>query len=265
MPAQLKPAVPLSVVPDDDWDAHEGPVVPKLRPDDELPAAPNEAYRQVGEEVLRKRFDPECWARALAASGGRDDDPIIHYTRIRTESLLDRKKKELRRSDELERRRMRYCSPEKRERTPPETSLGENKSRYAVVDTFFWHVVGIVALVGALLAGHVLCIHFGWSLSPLTMVMIVAAVQALPLLGWWIGRTHFHTLTYGGAVQTFATIWIILSLFVGTHLLTRPASKQMALDYKPPIPAVAPPASSPKASAEAAPGEEESKPLLVRE
>jgi hypothetical protein len=69
---------------------------------------PNVAAK-VGEEILENRLDPAAWATALAASGGRRQEALAAYARIRIQRLSSHQQRSQEKVKSFESRRVSKC------------------------------------------------------------------------------------------------------------------------------------------------------------
>jgi hypothetical protein len=65
--------------------------------------------RQVGLEILEGRYEPAAWASALAESGGRHQQAVAAYARIRMRRLEPLSQRRHAKIESLEARRLRNC------------------------------------------------------------------------------------------------------------------------------------------------------------
>ena len=63
----------------------------------------------VGQEILRERLEPAAWARALAASGGKKQDALAAYARIRMQQVASHRRLRRAKSQSFEARRLTTC------------------------------------------------------------------------------------------------------------------------------------------------------------
>lgn len=63
----------------------------------------------VGQEILHQRLEPGAWATALAASGGRREDALAAYARIRMQQLATRQRQRRAKARSFEARRLTTC------------------------------------------------------------------------------------------------------------------------------------------------------------
>jgi hypothetical protein len=68
-----------------------------------------EVARQVGLEILEGRYEPAAWASALAESGGRHQQAVAAYARIRMRRLEPFSQRRHAKIESLEARRLRNC------------------------------------------------------------------------------------------------------------------------------------------------------------
>ncbi len=65
--------------------------------------------RQVGEEILQKRFEPGTWATAVAASGNRNEEALATYAQLRIRQLTHQRGHQNEKVECLESRRRISC------------------------------------------------------------------------------------------------------------------------------------------------------------
>jgi len=81
--------------------------IERLYPDDA--EIDPEIAEQVGQEILRQRLEPAAWARALAASGGKKQDALASYARIRMQQVAAHRRLRRAKSQSFEARRLTTC------------------------------------------------------------------------------------------------------------------------------------------------------------
>jgi hypothetical protein len=83
------------------------PPVEKLFPS-ERPVDPEIAER-VGQEIIQNRLEPGAWATALAASGGKRQDALAAYARIRMQQISAQRRLRRDKAQSFEARRLTTC------------------------------------------------------------------------------------------------------------------------------------------------------------
>jgi hypothetical protein len=68
-----------------------------------------EIAERVGQEILRDQLEPGAWATALAASGGKKQDALAVYARIRIRKLATERRTRQAKSRSFEARRLNTC------------------------------------------------------------------------------------------------------------------------------------------------------------
>jgi hypothetical protein len=121
-----------------------------------------EVAEQVGQEILHQRLEPAAWATALAASGGRRQDALAAYARIRIDQLSSQRRLRHAKSRSFEARRLTNCLGIKTvqdllQRSNRGGQLNLIKPRLSFVWLFILLVgsAGSVASLGRLLGGQV--------------------------------------------------------------------------------------------------------------
>jgi hypothetical protein len=124
------------------------------------PAIDPRVAEQVGQEILQNRLDPAVWATALAASGGKKQDALAAYARIRIQRLAKHRKLCHAKIKSFESRRLTQCFGVKTVqdlllRSHPEKQLNFLKPRLSVVSLLILCIgsAGWVGASGRLLGG----------------------------------------------------------------------------------------------------------------
>ena len=193
-----------------------------------LPAVDSEVAEKVGQEILENRLDPGTWATALSASGGKRQEALASYARIRIHHLSSHQRLRYAKVESFESRRMRKCFGV---RTVQDLLMRSNhgetlnflKPRLSIVSMMILFVgsAGSVGAIGRLL-GDILPEMLAGVLPLLSvfcgLLAVAAAVslrQTLPkrwiMLGWNTG------LLCTCSVACFA------SLLCGVKLIARAA------------------------------------------
>ncbi|QJE95586.1 hypothetical protein [Luteolibacter luteus] len=68
-----------------------------------------EISERVGQEILRQTLEPGAWATALAVSGGKKQDALAAYARLRIQHLSSERKNQYAKSQSFEARRLNTC------------------------------------------------------------------------------------------------------------------------------------------------------------
>lgn len=195
----------------------QAPSLPPRRPSS---CASREALRQVGQEVLHSRLDPEAWAQALAECRGTHDDALALYARIRAEHLTRSQAIRHERNEELEARRRGSFQDYKSVRTDPIPPRERNRDRTGgVIDAVFWHVLAGVGLVGCLLAAKVVWPRMFGAVDDGLIISLVIMMQVVPLVAWLAGSGRRGRLSYSGVAQMTACVALISSVMLAAKLL----------------------------------------------
>ena len=187
----------------------------------------SQVLRQVGMEVLREQMDPAAWARALVVSRGSRDDTFAHYARFRLEALAEEELESKGKKTSLEERRRESFRDF---RSVPVMWTVETPERKATgfMDSLFWHMVGMVGMLGCLLAAGLIWPELKLDLSWQGLVLVVVGMQLIPLGGWWAGRGG-QCVSYARAAQMAACLTMFGSLALGFNLLLKPSEEQSRL------------------------------------
>ncbi len=124
------------------------------------PAIDPDVARRVGQEVLENRLDPATWATALSASGGKRQDALAVYARLRIQQLGTRRRRTHARVESFDFRRVNHCFGVKTvqdllQRTNPGKQLNLVKPRLSLISlmTLGIGAAGCVGSLGRLLGG----------------------------------------------------------------------------------------------------------------
>lgn len=232
--------------------------IERLYPDDA--EIDPEIAELVGQEILRDRLEPAAWARALAASGGKKQDALAAYARIRMQQVASHRRQRRAKSQSFEARRLTTCLGIKtvqdllhRSNRGGQLNLLRPRLSYIWLSILMLGSSGSVASLGRLM-GRFLPDSVGAWLPAIALLCGIAAVGGvlclrtlLPkrwvMLGWNTGLAFVCTLACFG------------SLGLGMKLIARTSPDVIQkLTTGAPAEASAPVAPSPPAS----------KPLLVK-
>lgn len=156
---------------------------------------------QVGQEILGNRFDPAVWATALSASGGRRQEALAAYARIRIERLSLHRRLSREKVKSFESRRVNMCFGVKSvkdllQRAHPHRQLNFLKPRMSIMlmVILFIGSTGSVGVIGRLLGSSlpaVLESILPWVAGVAGLAMVAAVMSlrfVLPkrwiMLGW---------------------------------------------------------------------------------
>jgi hypothetical protein len=112
---------------------------------------------KVGQEILENRLDPAAWATALSASGGKRQEALAAYARIRIERLSTHQQRSLEKVKSFETRRVNKCFGVKSvkdllQRAHPHRQLNFLKPQMSIVlmVILFMGSAGTVGVLGRL-------------------------------------------------------------------------------------------------------------------
>ncbi|WP_193211735.1 hypothetical protein [Luteolibacter marinus] len=83
--------------------------LPAKRPAPTSRAIDPEIAEQVGQEILKNELEPAAWANALAVSGGRRQEALAAYARIRMQQVASRNRQRRAKAKSFEARRLTTC------------------------------------------------------------------------------------------------------------------------------------------------------------
>ncbi|MEK7949124.1 hypothetical protein [Luteolibacter soli] len=232
--------------------------IERLYPDDT--EIDPEIAEQVGQEILRDRLEPAAWARALASSGGRKQDALAAYARIRMQQVAAHRRMRRAKSQSFEARRLTTCLGIKtvqdllqRSNRGGQMNLLKPQLSYVWLAILMLGCSGSVASMGRLLGGFLPTSVSAW-LPGIALLCGISAVGGvlglralLPkrwvMLGWNTGLALVCTMACFG------------SLALGTKLISR-TSPDVIQKLTNGVP--------PEASQPAAPAPPSAKPMLVK-
>lgn len=205
---------------------HAAPSHPagKLFPS-ERPIDPQIA-EQVGQEILRNRLEPAAWANALAVSGGKRQDALAAYARIRMQQVSSQHRLRRAKSQSLEARRLTTCLGIKtvqdllnRSNRGGRLNLAKPRLSFAWLSILLVGSAGSAASVGRLLGDRVPDRIESWvpAIALVCGGIVVAGVLTLRafLPKRWI------MLGWNNAIATACTVACFGSLCFGAKLIAR--------------------------------------------
>jgi hypothetical protein len=195
--------------------------IERLYPDDA--EIDPEIAELVGQEILRDRLEPAAWARALAASGGRKQDALAAYARIRMQQVASHRRLRREKSQSFEARRLTTCLGIKtvqdllqRSNRGGQLNLLRPRLSYVWLAILMLGCSGSVASLGRLLGGF-LPVSLGSWLPGIALLCGIAAVavvlglrRLLPkrwvMLGWNTGLAMLCTMACFGSLALGAKL-----------------------------------------------------------
>lgn len=216
---------------------------------------------QVGQEIIQNRLEPGAWANALAASGGKRQEALAAYARIRMQQVTAQSRMRSAKAQSLEARRLTTCLGIKTvqdllNRSNRGGQLNLIKPRLSVVWLFILLVgsAGTVASMGRLL-GDVVPDRFERWIPVVALICGMSAVAGVLMLRALLPK-RWVMLGWNTALTTACTVACFGSLCLGAKLIARTspeviqriASRPAAAQ---PAPAPAPPTVVPALDAPA--------------
>jgi hypothetical protein len=214
----------------------------------------------VGQEILRERLEPAAWARALASSGGKKQDALASYARIRMQQVASHRRQRRAKSQSFEARRLTTCLGIKtvqdllqRSNRGGQLNLIKPRLSYVWLAILMLGCSGSVASLGRLMGSVLPESIAAWVpglalLCGIASVAVVLGLRALlpkrwVMLGWNTGMAFVCTLACFG------------SLALGAKLIAR-TPPDVIRNLTASVPAEAPQPATPARPA--------AKPLLVK-
>lgn len=225
----------------------------------EQPVDPEIAER-VGQEIIQNRLEPAAWATALAASGGKRQDALAAYARIRMQQISAQRRMRREKAKSFEARRLTTCLGIKTvqdllQRSNRGGQLNLIKPRLSMV----WLAIllvgsaGAAASVGRLLGDLVPDRLEPWvplmalfcGISTVGGVLLLRALlpKRWVMLGWNTGITTvctlacFASLCFGAKLIARTSPDVIRKLTGGTAAQALPAAPPSANPAAAPAPA----------------------------
>lgn len=201
-----------------------------------------EIAERVGQEILRQALEPGAWATALAASGGRRQDALAAYARLRIQHLSMERKSRHAKSQSFEARRLNTCLGIK---TVQDLLNRSNRGgRLNLVRpklSFTWLMILMIGSTGSIACLARLLAHVmpGRSENWLLMsapalggaVVLAALVSRLLLPKAWVMQRWNTGLCLAGTLACFG------SLFFGAKVVARTPPAVMDQLVRQPVPA----------------------------
>jgi hypothetical protein len=215
---------------------------------------------QVGQEIIQNKLEPGAWATALAAGGGRHQEALAAYARIRMQQVSAQSRLRRAKALSLEARRLNTCLGIKTvqdllKRSNRGGQLNLIKPRLSVV----WLAIllvgsaGSVASIGRLLGDVVPDRLERWvpAMALLCGLAAVAGVLMLRALLRALLPKRWVMLGWNTALTTTCTLVCFGSLCFGAKLIARTSPEVIQKIAS--RPAAAPPAAAPGPPAAPAP------------
>ena len=237
--------------------------VEKLFPS-ERPIDPQIA-EQVGQEILHNRLEPAAWANALAASGGKRQDALAAYARIRMHQVASLHQLRRAKSQSFEARRLTTCLGIKtvqdllnRSNRGGQLNLVKPRLSLAWLAILLFGSAGSAACIGRLLGDRVPDRLESWVPAIALFCGLIVVTGVLTLRAFLPKR--WIMLGWNNAMTAVCTIACFASLCFGAKLIARtsPEVFQRLTSTPQPAPLSAPvmvkpnPGNSPLASSTAA-------------
>jgi hypothetical protein len=181
---------------------------------------------QVGQEIIQNKLEPGAWANALAVSGGKRQEALAAYARIRMQQVSAQSRMRRAKAQSLETRRLNTCLGIKTvqdllNRSNRGGQLNLIKPRLSVV----WLAIlligsaGSVASVGRLLGDMVPDRLERW-IPVLALICGISAVAGVLMLRALLPK-RWIMLGWNTALTTVCTVACFASLCFGAKLIAR--------------------------------------------
>lgn len=192
------------------------------------PAIDHQVAELVGQEILENRLDPGTWATALSASGGRRQDALAAYARIRIQRLSTHQRLRYAKVESFESRRMTKCFGVKTVqdllmRSNHGETLNFLKPRLSFVSMMILFI-GSAGCIGALgrLLGTVLPESLAETLPMVAMLCGLLAVASAVTLRMTLPK-RWIMLGWNTGLLCVCTMACFGSLVFGVKLIARAA------------------------------------------
>jgi hypothetical protein len=185
-----------------------------------------EIAERVGQEIINNRLEPGAWATALAASGGKRQDALAAYARIRMRQLSSDGKNRYAKSQSFEARRLTTCLGIKtvqdllrRSNAGGRVNLARPKPSFIWLMLLMIGSTGTVACAARLLGDMISAKAAHWMLLSAPLAGIAAVFTALALRvvlpKAWIMQAWNTGISLAGTAACFA------SLYFGTKVVAQ--------------------------------------------
>lgn len=198
------------------------PVIELISDND--PTVDREVAKQVGQEILENRLDPGTWAQALSACGGKRQEALAAYARIRIQQVTARRRLRLSKVKSFEFRRVTKCFGVKTvhdllQRSNPGKQLNFLKPRLSLFSlmTLGIGAAGCVAAAGRLLESS-LPERLSALLPLVALACGLAAVTAVISLRFILPK-RWIMLGWNAGMQFACMVACFASLMFGVKLI----------------------------------------------
>lgn len=199
-----------------------------------MQAAAQEVAEQVGREILDSRLDPGAWATALSECGGKRQEALAVYTRIRVRQLTRLNRMQRAKNRSFECRRIAKCMGDQETREEiaktiqdmlMNTRRGKSQNFLKPRISLMWMFIlflgtsGTVAAMGRLWS-HLLPEGFAHPMSLVALLCGVAAVWMALVLRYFLPKP-WVMIGWNTGLVVVCNIVCLSSLFLGTKLIKR--------------------------------------------
>ena len=191
--------------------------LPAKRADEPARRMDPEIAEQVGQEILKDRLEPAAWASALATSGGKRQDALAAYARIRMQQLAARNRMRRAKARSFEARRLNTCLGIKtvqdlldRSNRGGQLNLVKPQLSWIWLGILFVGSAGTIASLGRLLGDFlpdrlerwipVIALVCGSMTVAGTLVLRAMLPRRWVMLGWNFGMTTACTMACFGSL-----------------------------------------------------------------
>jgi hypothetical protein len=192
------------------------------------PTIDPQVAEQVGQEILENRLDPATWATALSASGGKRQEALAAYARIRLHRVASHQRLRQAKVASFESRRVNQCFGVRTVqdllwRAHPERQLNFLKPRLSVLPLVILCIgsAGSVGVLGRLL-GHALPDLLAMLLPSVALLAGLAVVAAAVMLRFTLPK-RWIMLGWNTGLLCACAVACFGSLLGGVKLIARAA------------------------------------------
>ena len=193
-----------------------------------------EVAEQVGREILESRMEPGAWATALHECGGKRQEALALYAKIRIRKLTKQRRVRLAKQRSLEHRRINNCMGDAQTRESIAKTVQDmlRRTRGAKSGNFFkprtspvWLAVLFVGSAGTAAALLRLYQRFlpDWLANPQILVAVligVGAVWTALILRFFLPK-RWIMLGWNTGIVVVCNLLCLCSLFLGTKIIKR--------------------------------------------
>ena len=193
-----------------------------------------EVAEQVGREILESQLEPGAWATALYECGGRRQEALAMYARLRVRRLTKQRRVRLAKVRSFETRRLNHCMGDQSTREMIAKTIQEmlHQTRQGKSQNFIkpklslvWLALLFVGTAGTVASlGRLFSAYIPESLgNPLTLIALLSGVGAVwtaLVLRFFLPK-RWIMLGWNSGLVVSCNILCLSSLFLGTKVIKR--------------------------------------------